>query len=105
MLAGYPFRHWSVTSSRTVLANRVLKVRQDTCVIPASGGALEYFVLELADWVNVATFNAEVRDCIGHPPGIAPLFVGANPPCRSKVPTLLVTNLTYLRRLSLSWTF
>jgi 8-oxo-dGTP pyrophosphatase MutT (NUDIX family) len=53
MLAGYPFRHWSVTSSRTVLANRVLKVRQDTCVIPASGGALEYFVLELADWVNV----------------------------------------------------
>ena len=53
MSAGYPFRHWSVTSSRTVLANRVLKVRQDTCVIPASGGALEYFVLELADWVNV----------------------------------------------------
>jgi 8-oxo-dGTP pyrophosphatase MutT (NUDIX family) len=53
MLAGYPFRHWSVASSRTVLANRVLKVRQDTCVIPASGGALEYFVLELADWVNV----------------------------------------------------
>jgi ADP-ribose pyrophosphatase len=53
MLAGYPFRHWRVTSSRTVLANRVLKVRQDTCVIPASGGALEYFVLELADWVNV----------------------------------------------------
>ena len=51
--AGYPFRHWSVASSRTVLANRVLKVRQDTCVIPASGGALEYFVLELADWVNV----------------------------------------------------
>jgi hypothetical protein len=37
MLAGYPFRHWSVASSRTVLANRVLKVRQDTCVIPASG--------------------------------------------------------------------
>jgi hypothetical protein len=53
MSAGYPFRHWSVASSRTVLANRVLKVRQDTCVIPASGGALEYFVLELADWVNV----------------------------------------------------
>ena len=53
MLAGYPFRHWRVTSSRTVLANHVLKVRQDTCVIPASGGALEYFVLELADWVNV----------------------------------------------------
>src|ERR1700682_630313 len=53
MSAGYPFRHWSVASSRTVLANRVLKVRQDTCVIPASGGALEHFVLELADWVNV----------------------------------------------------
>jgi hypothetical protein len=53
MSAGYPFRHWSVASSRTVLANRVLKVRQDTCVIPASGGALEYFVLKLADWVNV----------------------------------------------------
>jgi ADP-ribose pyrophosphatase len=53
MSAGYPFRHWSVASSRTVLANRVLKVRQDTCVIPASGGALEYLVLELADWVNV----------------------------------------------------
>jgi len=53
MSADCPFRHWSVASSRTVLANRVLKVRQDTCVIPASGGALEYFVLELADWVNV----------------------------------------------------
>jgi hypothetical protein len=53
MSAGYPFRRWSVASSRTVLANRVLKVRLDTCVIPASGGALEYFVLELADWVNV----------------------------------------------------
>jgi hypothetical protein len=53
LLAGYPFRHWSVASSRTVLANRVLKVRQDTCVIPASEGALKYFVLELADWVNV----------------------------------------------------
>ena len=53
MSTGYPVRHWSVASSRTVLANRVLKVRQDTCVIPASGGALEYFVLELADWVNV----------------------------------------------------
>jgi 8-oxo-dGTP pyrophosphatase MutT (NUDIX family) len=51
--AGYPFRHWSVASSRTVLANRVLKVRKDTCVIPASGCVLEYFVLELADWVNV----------------------------------------------------
>src|ERR1700737_3487814 len=49
----YPFRHWSVASSRIVLTNRVLKVRQDTCVIPASGGALEDFVLELADWVNV----------------------------------------------------
>ena len=54
MSAGYPFRHWSVASSRTVLANRVLKVRQDTCVIPASGGALEYLVLELADWVSGA---------------------------------------------------
>jgi hypothetical protein len=53
MSAGYPFRRWSVASSRTVLANRVLKVRLDTCVIPAGGGALEYFVLELADWVNV----------------------------------------------------
>jgi len=53
MSADYLFRHWSVTSSRTILANRVLKVRQDTCVDPASGGALEYFVLELADWVNV----------------------------------------------------
>jgi ADP-ribose pyrophosphatase len=36
-----------------VLANRVLKVRQDTCVIPTSGCVLEYFVLELAEWVNV----------------------------------------------------
>jgi 8-oxo-dGTP pyrophosphatase MutT (NUDIX family) len=53
MSAGYQFHHWRVASSRTVLANHVVKVRQDTCVIPASGRALEYFVLELADWVNV----------------------------------------------------
>src|SRR5580700_6852308 len=59
MLAGYPFRHWSVASSRTVLANRVLKVRQDTCVIPTSGGTLEYFVLELAVWVNVVPVTSE----------------------------------------------
>jgi ADP-ribose pyrophosphatase len=50
MSAGYPFRHWSVASSRTVLANRVLN---------ASGGALEYFVLELADWVNVVPVTSE----------------------------------------------
>jgi hypothetical protein len=52
MSAGCLFHHWSVASSRTVLANRVLTIRQDTCIIPA-GSALEYFVLELADWVNV----------------------------------------------------
>ncbi|MDR4306071.1 NUDIX hydrolase [Chelatococcus sambhunathii] len=52
-------RHWTTVSSRTVLSDRWIDVRADSCRT-ASGVPVEpYYVLSYPDWVHVVALTAE----------------------------------------------
>jgi 8-oxo-dGTP pyrophosphatase MutT (NUDIX family) len=54
-------QNWQIRSSRTLLADRWINVRADSCVT-ASGTTIEpYYVLTYPDWVNVVALTKDDR--------------------------------------------
>ena len=52
---------WRVTASRTVLKDRWIDVRADTCVTPGGGVLDPFYVLTYPDWVNVLALTGDDR--------------------------------------------
>src|SRR6266536_6547249 len=50
---------WKTTSSKTIVDDKWLKLRVDSCVTPAGGVVPAYYVLEYGDWANCVVLDAD----------------------------------------------
>ncbi len=57
-----PLPAWRVDASRTLLSDRWLTLRADTCTLPDGGPTLApYYVVQERDWVHALAFDAHGR--------------------------------------------
>jgi 8-oxo-dGTP pyrophosphatase MutT (NUDIX family) len=50
-------KHWRVTASKVVLADRWIRVRADSCLAPSGDVVDPFYVLEYSDWVHVVALT------------------------------------------------
>jgi 8-oxo-dGTP pyrophosphatase MutT (NUDIX family) len=50
---------WQTTSSKTLVDDRWLKLRVDSCVTPEGGAVPTYYVFEYSDWANCVVIDAD----------------------------------------------
>ncbi|TWF54495.1 NUDIX hydrolase [Neorhizobium alkalisoli] len=50
---------WSVLSSETVVKDRWIDLRAETCVTPSGQEIAPYYVLSYPDWVNIVAITAD----------------------------------------------
>lgn len=50
---------WQITSSRTLINDKWLKLRVDSCVTPAGGKVDTYYVMEPNDWANCVVIDSD----------------------------------------------
>ena len=55
-------QEWRVLSQKTLLLDRWINVRADSCVTPSGRKIEPYYVLTYPDWVNVVTVTRD--DCM-----------------------------------------
>jgi ADP-ribose pyrophosphatase len=48
---------WKTTSSKTIVDDKWLKLRADSCITPAGGIVETYYVAELPTWANCVVFD------------------------------------------------
>ena len=54
-------KHWRVTDSKIVLADRWIRVRADSCIAPSGDVVDPFYILEYADWVHVVAITDDDR--------------------------------------------
>jgi 8-oxo-dGTP pyrophosphatase MutT (NUDIX family) len=57
---------WTTVGSNTILSDRWIRVRADTCVTSEGREIAPYYVLEYPDWINVVAFNADGKVLLVH---------------------------------------
>lgn len=50
---------WKTTSSKTIVDDKWLKLRVDSCVTPTGGTVPTYYVLEYGDWANCVVIDSD----------------------------------------------
>jgi hypothetical protein len=62
---------WHTTSSKTLVDDKWLKLRVDSCITPAGGKVDAYYVLEPIDWANCVVIDSELIESVENPePGV-----------------------------------
>lgn len=52
---------WQTTSSKTLINDKWLKLRVDSCVTPTGGKVNTYYVMEPNDWANCVVIDADAN--------------------------------------------
>ncbi len=55
---------WTVTASRTIIKDRWIDLRADTCVTPQGVTLSPFYVLSYPEWVHIVCFDGDDRICM-----------------------------------------